>query len=72
MKPMPLRWTREYKQYHFEIFYHVGRECYGIEVYDYKKDWLAESTLGFNSFDESYSYLAKYGFHNTGRFINDP
>ena len=66
----------DWKHYNFSVFFHVAWQKYSLEVYDYKKNWVAEPLsakgeegLKFDSFEEAIDHLRKYGYHNVGRFL---
>ena len=71
-------WKKEWKTFHFEICWHVGRKEFMLEVLKVTpephvaKDYKSYTTLDttFNkSFNELFSSLRNYGYGNSLRFI---
>jgi hypothetical protein len=58
-----------WRHLHFALGFHHGLKKYYVEVYNYKTDWLEEERYDFETFKDAFDYLAKFGYHNIGRFL---
>ena len=71
-------WTKERGEYHLQVGKHHGNGDYYVEicVRDYSfqpspdyKGWRHLELKSFDTPEEAFRYLARYGYHNVGRFL---
>ena len=71
-------WTKEHGEYHFQVGEHRGNGGWYAEIcirdYTFQpspeyKGWRQEELEMFDTEEEAFRYLGKFGYHNVGRFL---
>jgi hypothetical protein len=70
-----MNWKKEYGNFYFEVGFHEGCKKYYAEVMQVNGrvgDWVGYKGKDFQLFEskeDAFIFLGKYGYHNVGRFI---